>query len=110
MALRLTVTPKEDLTVIRVDGRLIGDGVAELDRACGAARRPLVLDLTHLATADAAAVVTLRRLAGDGAHLLGASPYIALLLSGGTVGPRPPSGPGRRGPKPGRRRPPEGGA
>lgn len=106
MPLRVTVSAREDLTVIRVDGRLTGDGVAELDRACGAARRPLVLDLTHLTTADGAGVVTLRRLAGEGTHLLGVSPYIALLL-GGSVGTEPAAGHARRAPKPARQRPAE---
>lgn len=107
MTLRLTVTAREDLTVIRVDGRLAGDGVLQLEQACQAARRPVVLDLTHLATADDTGVVTLRRLAGDGAHLLGLTPYITLLLGAGGAGPEPPAGSERPGARPARRRPSE---
>lgn len=107
MALRLTVSAREDLTVIRVDGRLAGDGVAELKRAYRTARRPLVLDLTHLATADDAGVLALRRLASEGVHLLGTSPYVALLLGGGRVN-APPAGAGRRKPRDPRGSPAEG--
>ena len=106
MPLRLSVTEKPDLTVVRIDGRLVGDGATQLEHACRAARRPLVLDLTHLATADNTGVVTLRRLAGEGAHLLGVSPYMGLLLEG-TVGPRPPGRDHPQQPAPPRRRPPK---
>lgn len=87
MALRLTVMAKEDLTLIRVDGRLAGAGVAELEHTCATAPRPLVLDLTDLLSADEAGLVALRRLAGEGAHLLGGSPYVTLLLSGAPTAP-----------------------
>ncbi len=99
MSLRMTVTVKEDITVIRVDGRLAGDGVPELEHACRSARRPLVLELTHLTAADEAGVVAVRRLAAEGVHLLGASPYITLLMSMSAGGPRPPSLAGRREPR-----------
>jgi len=87
LALRLTVAEAADLTAIRVDGRLANDGVAELDGVCRTARRPLVLDLTHLTGGSDAGVALLRRLAGEGVHLLGASPYVALLLACATPGP-----------------------
>lgn len=95
MPLRLTVVEREDLTVIRVDGRLVADGVLDLEEACRVARRPLVLDLTHLATTDDTGVVALRRLSGEGIHLLGVSPYIGLLLGGEIDQPKPRLGPGR---------------
>ena len=82
LALRVTVKEAVDLTTIRVDGRLRDDGVPELEGACRTARRPLVLDLTYLMGSGDAGVALLRRLAGEGVHLLGASPYIALLLAG----------------------------
>jgi hypothetical protein len=93
--IRLTVVEREDLTVIRVDGRLVADGIPDLEEACRVARRPLVLDLTHLATTDDTGVVALRRLTGEGVHLLGASPYIGLLLGGEIDRPKPRPGPGR---------------
>jgi hypothetical protein len=92
MALRVTVLETADLTVIRVDGRLADEGVAELEVACRRAKRPTVLDLTNLVTADDTGVLLLRRLVGEGLHLLGASPFAALLLNaqpprGGPAGP-----------------------
>jgi hypothetical protein len=92
MVLRVTVEPRSDLTVIRVDGRLGGAGLAEFERDCRTARRPIVLDLTHLASADDAALGLLRRLIEEGLHVLGASPYVALLLAG----PAPPRRPRAR--------------
>jgi hypothetical protein len=80
--------------VIRVDGRLVADGVLGLAEACRIARRPLVLDLTHLATTDDAGIVALRRLTSEGVHLLGASPYIGLLLDGQIDRSKPRPGPG----------------
>ncbi len=96
MALRVTVTEAEDLTVLRVDGRLAGDGVSELDRACRAARRPVALDLANLTQADESGVALLRRLSGAGIHILGVSPYIALRLNAPTP-ETPASRPRRRG-------------
>ena len=77
---RLIVTEAPDLTTIRILGRLRDDGVALLGDACGGARRPLVLDLSDLTNASDAAVLLLRRLAGEGVHVLGASQYVRLLL------------------------------
>ena len=87
MALRVTITESEDLTVIRVDGRLSGDGVSELDAVCRAARRPVAVDLANLTQADEAGVALLRWLDGAGIHVLGVSPYIALRLSSAAEAP-----------------------
>jgi hypothetical protein len=108
MPLRVTVSAREDLTVIRVDGRLAGDGVAELERASRSARRPLVLDLAHLATADDAGVLALRRLAREGVHLVGTSPYMGLLLGEGPGEGTPVLPPRRRKPGSLRRSPGDG--
>lgn len=98
MALRVTVTETADLTVIRVDGRVAGTVLAELEATCRQARRPAVLDLTNLVSADDAGVLLLRQLAEEGLHLVGASPYTVLLLNWGRPS-RAPAGPpaaGRR--------------
>jgi hypothetical protein len=80
MVFRLIVTEAPDLTTIGVVGRLGDDAATILGEACGRARRPLVLDLSDLRSANNAGVQLLRRLAGDGVHLLGASQYVRLLL------------------------------
>jgi len=80
MLLRITQTTEDSTTVIRIDGRLVGDGVAELARVVQAAAPPLALDLTHLQRADADGIALLQALVDAGAQLRGVSPYIALLL------------------------------
>jgi hypothetical protein len=102
MPVRLIVNTAQDLTVIRVDGRLAGDGVGELERTCSTARRPLVLDLAYLTTADDTGIVALRRLAVQGAHLVGASPYVTLLLGERSAEGKPVVSRAR--PRPGTRR------
>lgn len=117
MALRVTVVVAPDLTIIRVDGRLAGRGPGELERECRAARRPVVLDLTQLTGLDHAGCQLLRQLADEGLHVVGASPYIAMLLAAPALAPArsgpatPPAPPYRPslGPKPSRRRPPRNG-
>lgn len=78
--LRVTVVAASDLTVIRVDGRLAGTGLGELERECRMARRPVVLDLTQLTGLDNGGCLLLKQLSADGYHLLGVTPYFALLL------------------------------
>jgi hypothetical protein len=81
----VTVTEAVDLTIVRVDGRLTDDGAAELDgRGAG---RPPVLDLTNLTGGSGAGIILLWRLAAEGVHLLGASPYVTLLLMADAPGP-----------------------
>jgi hypothetical protein len=81
MAFRLTVSRAPDLTTVRIAGRLGDDSVTPLHEACGGAPRPIVLDLCQVTGASEAAVLLLRRLAGEGIHLIGASPYLTLLLA-----------------------------
>jgi hypothetical protein len=81
MAFRLTVTEVGDLTTVRAAGRLADDAVTPLTDACHRARRPLVVDLSQVTGASHAAVLLLRRLVGEGVHLLGASHYVTLLLA-----------------------------
>jgi hypothetical protein len=70
-----------DLATVRVAGRLADDAVTPLTDACRRARRPLVVDLSQVTGASNAAVLLLRRLVGEGVHLLGASQYMTLLLA-----------------------------
>ena len=91
MGFRLIASESANLTTIRVVGRLRDDAVAPLSDACGAAKRPLVLDLTELTGASEAGVLLLTRVREEGAHLLGASPYIRLLLERAATSPSPPA-------------------
>ena len=82
MALRVTVATKDDATTVYVDGRLSARDVGELGRVVRGVEGLVVLDLSNLQSADDTGVATLRTLAGQGARLVGTSPYIALLLHG----------------------------
>ena len=67
-------------TVIQIDGQLMTEGVVELERLCAAAPRPLTLELAGLSTIDRDGRRALHALADQGIRLVGASPYIELLL------------------------------
>ena len=82
MALRVTVATNDDSTTVHVDGRLSACDVGELGGAVRGVAGRVILDLSNLQSADDTGVATLRSLAGQGAQLVGASPYIALLLEG----------------------------
>ena len=80
MLLRITPQRQGALTVIAIDGHLVRDGVAELERLCQGVTAPLALDLTYLQRVGAEGIVVLSALADAGAQLCGVSPYIALLI------------------------------
>ena len=66
--------------VLRVEGWLQDEAVAELQRVAEAAGSDVALDLSELRMADKRGVETLRGLADRGIELRGVSPLIALLL------------------------------
>lgn len=80
MDLRLSVDQEDEATVVHVDGRLAVQGVSDLDGMVGGATGPVILDLTHLWSADDAGVAALRLHIERGVQLRGTSPYITLLL------------------------------
>ena len=80
MQLRLSVTETGGSTTVHVDGRLMASGLSELKRLVRGLEGPIVIDLSNLLSADDAGVAELRSLAGRGAKLIGASPYVSLLI------------------------------
>jgi hypothetical protein len=66
--------------VVRLEGWLEGEAVAELEWVVNGGSGPVRLDLSELRSADAAGLEALRALRAAGASLVGASPYIRLLL------------------------------
>ena len=78
---RISVSRHEADLLVRVDGWLAGDGVAELERVLACAASPVCLLVHELRGADAAGLSLLRRLAAMGAPLEGLSTYIQLLLA-----------------------------
>jgi len=68
--------------IVRLEGWLEGEAVAELERVVNGESGPLRLELSELRSADAAGLSALRALRTAGASLVGTSPYIKLLLGG----------------------------
>ena len=84
----ITVMNEPSGTLVKVDGWLAGDGVAELRRVLDAADVHARLLAYDLRGADAAGLSLLRRLADAGMVLEGLSTYIQLMLANpGGVGP-----------------------
>lgn len=81
MTLRIALGQESGIQVIRLAGWLEGEAVAELR------------------SADPAGLTVLRALRARGAGLVGASPYIRLLLGTEPSGPPLGGGPGRKGRK-----------
>jgi hypothetical protein len=78
--LRITFEETSEGPLLRLEGRLSGPWVDELNRACQR-DGPLRLDLRGLQSVDLAGRQLLRRLARDGTGLLHPSGYVAALLS-----------------------------
>jgi len=81
MLFRIDTFEMEGTTVVQVKGQLVGEGVAELERALQGVKAPLVVDLAFLRTADAEGIKILRSIVEDGGELRNASPYVQLLLN-----------------------------
>ena len=80
MTLQIVCRKSAEMGVIELHGWLGQPEVEELERACTTTAPTLVLDLTHLSSASAEGVLALKGLRARGARLVGASPYVALLL------------------------------
>jgi hypothetical protein len=81
LTLRISREDGNVKTIVRIDGRLVGEGAEELRKACASPRSPLVIDLSYLQGADPAGIRALRSLRAAGASLEGADVYIEHLLA-----------------------------
>jgi len=79
--MRITRVDSNEGTLLRVDGRLEGEGVNELEQACREARSPLILNLAGVLWIDDRATETLQRMMADDTVVTNASPYVALRLN-----------------------------
>ena len=91
VTLRITQEPGSPHR-LRVAGRLRAAGVPELLRACEGEPRATQLELSELQSADDAGLRALESLAAAGLKLLGANPYLALLLGRAGRNPQEPTG------------------
>jgi anti-anti-sigma regulatory factor len=80
MTVRIETSAEGTKTIVRVAGRLEERAVNEFAKTCLSVEGELVLDLTHLRSADPAGIGEIQKLVQGGADLRGASPYIELLL------------------------------
>jgi anti-anti-sigma regulatory factor len=90
LAARIDLSESTGGVSVRVAGRLEEAAARELLDLC---RRPtgrLTLDLEDLISVDRAALETLKDLRAAGARIVGASPYVRMLLNGG-MGAVPPA-------------------
>ena len=78
--IRITTTVKGGVTTIKADGRLMSEDAAELMRVCEGSDVPVVIDLSDLTFADDEGVAVLKKLRAGGATLVGARPYVAIVL------------------------------
>jgi len=83
MNMRITATPQQSGTTIKVDGRLGREDIGELTRVCREQTGPVHLDLTEVTAVDREAAAVLRQLLRTVAELRAASPYLRLLLEAG---------------------------
>jgi anti-anti-sigma regulatory factor len=80
MSVRITSISESTGTVLQIAGKLRGEDVGELEREASAVTGPLVVDVSDLASTDAAGAESLKAIAVRGAELRGVSTYLALLL------------------------------
>lgn len=79
MTLRITPVPSDDSGILRLEGRLRGEEVPELERSAEAGVR--ALDLQDLLSADEDGLASLRRLRDRGVEIKNPSHYLAMLLA-----------------------------
>jgi hypothetical protein len=86
MTLRISDYRADGSTVVRIEGRLEREGVADLEAVCSAACGALQLDLGALLNVDDEGLDLLRTLIASGATVTRVSPYIRLLIESGAAG------------------------
>ena len=74
------MTVRIGVTTIKPAGRLLSADTAELMRVCEGCEVPVVIDLSDLTFADDEGAMVLRKLRAGGATLVGARPYVAMVL------------------------------
>ena len=88
--LRITqVSDDSDQVCLKVEGRVIGEWVSELDRTCGSClsqSRQVTLDMSDVTYIDRRGVETLKRILGGNVRLTGATLLVKALLGRQVVG------------------------
>jgi hypothetical protein len=69
-----------NVRVVRLEGRLEAENVAELERVISESSGPIRLEVSELRSADTRGIAALRTLRDAGASIVGASPHVDELL------------------------------
>jgi hypothetical protein len=80
MTIYISCSSDSGTRTVRIEGWLEGEAVVELERVVEGASGALRLDLSELRSADKAGLAALRAHRAVGDSIVGASPYIKLLL------------------------------
>jgi hypothetical protein len=80
MDIRIDHISEGSETIIRIAGRLSGTAIEQLKKVCDPIEDPFVIDLSYLLFADDKGIDAIRGMADNGAQVLGASPFVQLLL------------------------------
>ncbi len=80
MDLWISVEDRGEVREVRLEGRLAGEAVAELERATRNLEPPIRLELRELLSADESGLIALRARQKAGEELIGARPLIQHLL------------------------------
>jgi hypothetical protein len=80
MTIRITVVQDGEISKLVVDGQLVGDDSAELLRVCEDLPGSKTLELGGVQFVDGRAAGVLRDLQARGVTLVGAPPYVRLML------------------------------
>ena len=80
MDIRVDINSKGSETVICVAGRLTGNLIVHLKKACDSIEKPFAIDLSNLVSVDDDGITAIRELADKGAQVRGVSPFTQLLL------------------------------
>lgn len=84
--LRITVLTRSDKTVLKVEGKLTGPWVGELQRCWGMAldghpRERIVIDLTNVTFVDTAGKELIRDICNRGTELLATGPLMTSIVN-----------------------------
>ncbi len=84
--LRITVITQSELTVLKVEGKLAGPWVAELERCwqmviSGTHQERLLIDLTEVAFVDSAGKELIRKICGQGADVAVTGPLMTSIVN-----------------------------
>ena len=80
MTLQIVYRTNEGEGMVELHGWLGKPEVVEFHKVCASTPLPFRVDLTNLTSASADGILALKEQRARGARLVGASPYIALLL------------------------------